>query len=84
MAKITKEEIQIKKMAFSIIGLHMDESALEAFELVSEIYKRKKGKFNLKDACGIKAKLFEKYGNRRMFYSMDLMAVNNGRYESWR
>lgn len=72
MKKKEPTEMQIKQLAFRIVGIHMDEAALEMFEMVHEAHKKKKGAFNLHDACAIRAKLHEKYGRRRVMYSMDL------------
>lgn len=65
--------MQMKKIAFGLVGLEMDEAAMDMFEMVSAVYKKKKGAFNLHDACAIRAKLQEKYGKRRVMYSMDLI-----------
>lgn len=73
MKPMSKNEMQIKQLAFRIVGLQMDEAALDAFEMVSAMYKKKKGAFDLHDACEIKAKLHEKHGRRRVMYSMDLI-----------
>lgn len=56
------EEIKILKMALAITGLEIDPAGLDLFLQVKERYDQRGDKFDLKDACEIKAKLYEKYG----------------------
>lgn len=70
---LKSQEAEIKRLAFALVGLQLDEAAMDCFEMVSEVYRKKKGKFDLHDACTIRAKLHEKHGSRRVMYSMDLL-----------